>query len=103
MPLAAGEELGRLLGMLHRTGPHVFVLSIVSVLAPSCAQKPAVWRDPSSHKVQFATVDEKVKLEVLDWGGRGRPIVLLSGLGNTAHVFDDFASKLTTDYHVYGI
>jgi pimeloyl-ACP methyl ester carboxylesterase len=24
-------------------------------------------------------------------------------LGNTAHVFDDFAPKLTRDYHVYGI
>jgi pimeloyl-ACP methyl ester carboxylesterase len=108
MTFAAGEELGpcevlAFLGMLRRTGRHVFVLLIVSVLARSWAQKAAVWRDPSSHKVQFATVDEKVKLEVLDWGGRGRPLVLLSGLGNTAHVFDDFASKLTPDYHVYGI
>jgi pimeloyl-ACP methyl ester carboxylesterase len=36
-------------------------------------------------------------------GGSGRPIVLLAGGGNTAHVFDDFAPKLTTHYHVYGI
>jgi non-heme chloroperoxidase len=28
---------------------------------------------------------------------------LLAGLGNTAHVFDDFATKLTPAYHVYGI
>jgi len=42
-------------------------------------------------------------LEVLDWGGSGRPIVLLAGGGNTAHVFDDFAPKLTAHYHVYGI
>jgi pimeloyl-ACP methyl ester carboxylesterase len=48
-------------------------------------------------------VDENVKLEVLDWGGSGRPLVLLAGLGNTAHVFDDFAPKLTSEYHVYGI
>jgi len=40
-------------------------------------------------------VDDNVKLEVLDWGGTGRPLVLLAGLGNTAHVFDDFAPKLT--------
>jgi non-heme chloroperoxidase len=53
--------------------------------------------------VQFVTVDGNVKLEVLDWGGTGRSVVLLSGLGNTAHVFDDFAPKLTTDYRVYGI
>jgi pimeloyl-ACP methyl ester carboxylesterase len=42
-------------------------------------------------------------LEVLDWGGSGRPIVLLAGGGNTAHVFDDFAPKLTAYHHVYGM
>jgi pimeloyl-ACP methyl ester carboxylesterase len=40
---------------------------------------------------------------VLDWGGRGRRIVLLAGGGNTAHAFDEFAPKLTANYHVYGI
>jgi pimeloyl-ACP methyl ester carboxylesterase len=49
------------------------------------------------------TVDKDVKLEVLDWGGSGRPVVLLTGLGNNAHVFDKFAPKLTASYHVYGI
>jgi non-heme chloroperoxidase len=67
------------------------------------AQGTAAWRDPSPHMVQFVTVDKDVKLEVLDWGGKGRPIVLLAGLGDTAHVFDEFAPKLTPEYHVYGI
>jgi len=40
---------------------------------------------------------------VLDWGGSGRPLVFLAGLGNTAHIFDDFAPKLAGRYHVYGI
>jgi pimeloyl-ACP methyl ester carboxylesterase len=40
---------------------------------------------------------------VLDWGGSGRPVVLLAGGGNTAHVFDEFAPKLTANYHVYGV
>jgi non-heme chloroperoxidase len=48
-------------------------------------------------------VDKDVKLEVLDWGGSGRPLVLLTGLGNSAHIFDQFAPKLTAGYHVYGI
>ena len=60
-------------------------------------------RDESPHTVHFVTVDSNIKLEVLDWGGSGRAIVLLAGLGNTAHVFDDFAPKLTGTYHVYGI
>ena len=42
-------------------------------------------------------------MEVLDWGGSGRPLILLAGGGNTAHIFDDFAPKLTSRYHVYGI
>jgi pimeloyl-ACP methyl ester carboxylesterase len=53
--------------------------------------------------VQFVAVDENVQLEVLDWGGSGRPIVLLAGLGNTAHVFDEFAPKLTNLGHVYAL
>lgn len=40
---------------------------------------------------------------MLDWGGAGRPVVLLAGGGNTAHVFDDFAPKLAAHCHVYGI
>jgi pimeloyl-ACP methyl ester carboxylesterase len=53
--------------------------------------------------MRFVSVEKNVQLEVLDWGGTGSPIVLLAGGGNTAHVFDDFAPKLTTDRHVYGI
>jgi hypothetical protein len=64
----------------------------------------AAWPiDPSPHKVQFVAVGSGVKLEVLDWGGSGPPVVLLAGLGNTAHIFDRFAPKLTAWYHVYGI
>jgi hypothetical protein len=43
------------------------------------------------------------QLEVLDWGGRGRALVLLAGSGNTAHVCDEFAPRLTDCCHVYGI
>jgi pimeloyl-ACP methyl ester carboxylesterase len=59
--------------------------------------------DRTPHSAQFVTVDNNVKLEVLDWGGLGRPLVLLAGLGGTAHGFDQFALKLIPSYHVYGI
>src|SRR5262245_30863315 len=68
------------------------VLAFLGVLLFS--QKPTVWRDPAAHKIQFVTVDKDVRLEVLDWGGSGRPIVFLSGLGATAHIFDEFAPKI---------
>jgi non-heme chloroperoxidase len=75
----------------------------VSLAGRLSAQKAVPWHDPSPHTIQFITVDENVKLEVLNWGGTGRPLVLLAGLGNTAHSFDEFAPKLAVEYHVYGI
>ena len=69
----------------------------------ACTQAPASWHDPSPHRVQFVTVEQGVQLEVLDWGGSGRNVVLLAGSGNTAHVFDEFAPQLAAFCHVYGI
>src|SRR5579862_7034181 len=65
--------------------------------------KSVTWKDPSLHKTLAVKVETNVELEVLDWGGSGRPIVLLPGLGMTAHVFDVFAEKLAGPFHVYGI
>jgi non-heme chloroperoxidase len=67
------------------------------------ATPDTAWKDLSPHTTYFVTVDKDVKLQVLDWGGSGRPVVLLTGLGDTAHQFDRFAPKLTGAYHVYGI
>jgi non-heme chloroperoxidase len=80
------------------------VFAVFVVLAV-CAysQQSVSWRDASPHTVRFVTVEENVRLEVLDWDGAGRSVVLLAGGGNTAHVFDQLAPKLATDYHVYGI
>ena len=85
---------------------HRFVASLlVSLfwLTSALGQEPAVWHDPSPHQVHFVTAEEGVQLEVLDWGGSGRPVVLLAGSGLTAHIFDDLAPKLTSVCHVYAI
>lgn len=79
--------------------------SIIMIALPMAlySQQSVPWRDPSPHAIHFVTVDKDVRLEVLDWGGLGRPVILLPGGGDTAHVFDEFASKLTANYRVYGI
>lgn len=59
--------------------------------------------DTSSHRIELVPVENGVKLEVLDWGGSGRPLIFLAGLGFDAHVYDTFAPKFTSGYHVYGI
>ena len=79
------------------------LLLVALTAAAIAAAQPAPWRDPSPHQIRFVTVDEGVELEVVDWGGSGRSIVLLAGSGNSAHVFDDVAPKLTDCCHVYGI
>jgi pimeloyl-ACP methyl ester carboxylesterase len=67
------------------------------------ATPKTTWKDPSQHTVQFVTVEDNVKLEVLDWGGAGRPLVFIPGGGATAHNYDIFAPKFISKYHVYGI
>jgi len=59
--------------------------------------------DSTPHKVQMVTVEPGVRLEVLDWGGSGRPLIFLAGAGDTAHRFDGFAPQFTKRHHVYGI
>jgi pimeloyl-ACP methyl ester carboxylesterase len=63
----------------------------------------AVWRDSAKHEATSITVDKGVKLEVLDFGGQGSPILLLAGLGATAHSFDELAPMLAGKHRVVAI
>ena len=66
-------------------------------------QQDASWTDPSPHRVSMVTVAPDVRLEVLDWGGAGPPLVFLSGLQDVAHGFDDFAPRFTDHFHVVAL
>jgi len=44
-----------------------------------------------------------MRLEVLDWGGKGPAIVFLAGSGGTAHIYDDLAPQLADRFRVLGI
>lgn len=80
---------------------HRFATFILSLAAATLSgQQPDSYPRP---RVQFVDVEPDVRLEVVDWGGNGRSVVLLAGGGDTAHVYDQFAPKLTPDYHVFGI
>lgn len=75
----------------------LFLLFWLSLCLAAFAQ------DHSEHQVRMIEVEPGVTLEVLDWGGSGEPIVLLTGLGDNAHVFDDFAYQFRDDHRVLGI
>jgi pimeloyl-ACP methyl ester carboxylesterase len=79
------------------------VLCVLLAGTKSGWPQPAEWKDASTHAATFIAVDDGVQLEVLDWGGSGTPVVLLAGLGDTAHVFDDFAPMLTARHRVLAV
>jgi pimeloyl-ACP methyl ester carboxylesterase len=84
-----------------RTLTIAFLLPLLSCVLIS-TQSPAQFQDNSAHQIQFISIAPDVRLEVLDWGGTGRPVVFLAGY-LTAHAYDDIAPKLTATAHVYGI
>lgn len=63
----------------------------------------ALWRDTAKHEATSITVDQGVQLEVLDFGGQGPPILLLAGLGATAHSYDELAPMLAQKHRVVAI
>src|SRR5688572_2385024 len=103
--LLAGKPLG--LPPFRPMRATLFIVGLAVLGAPALAlrsgsQSNAAWRDPSPHQVRRVTVDSSIQLEVLEWGGSGLPVVLL-GCYLSAHMYDEFAPKLTNQFRVYGI
>jgi pimeloyl-ACP methyl ester carboxylesterase len=65
----------------------------------SAAANPAPWTDPSPHRQGFVT-GNGARLDYLDWGGSGPPLILVHGNGQNAHVFDDLAVALGGEFRV---
>jgi len=79
----------------------ILMSSLVSVCV--AGQTRTEWVDPSPHTLRFVRVDPDVSIEILDWGGTGPAMVLLAQLGQTAHIYDDWAPRLARTYRVLGI
>jgi len=73
---------------------------LLSLLLSAQAPAPAI--DLSPHDEQFVEVNG-ARLEYLDWGGTGPVLLLLPGLGSSAHVFDRLALQFTERFHVIGL
>lgn len=69
----------------------------------SASPLPIAWHDPTAHTVQFVTVPDGARIEVVDWGGQGEPLVFLAGLEDAAHMYDEFAPRFTNAFHVIGL
>jgi len=84
-------------------GQQIRITVFALIACAAFAQNGPPAQGETALKTQFVAVQPDVKLEVLDWRGTGRNLVLLAGLGSTAHVFDSLGPKLAAHYHVIGI
>jgi pimeloyl-ACP methyl ester carboxylesterase len=74
----------------------------MSLAAGIVATLAAQTTDPSPHKISIVTV-AGVRVPYLDWGGTGPALVFIAGMGNSPHVFDNFAPRFTKDYRALGV
>jgi non-heme chloroperoxidase len=65
--------------------------------------RQSVWHDTARHETSSISVDQDVQLEVLDFGGQGSPVLLLAGLGATAHSYDELAPLLAQKHRVFAM
>jgi non-heme chloroperoxidase len=89
------DASGKVTGMIiHQSG--------LDVPAPKINSSSEAPSDKSPHKSMFITANG-IKMNYLDWGGTGDVLILLAGLGNDAHVFDEIAPSFTDKFHVIGL
>jgi non-heme chloroperoxidase len=60
------------------------------------------WSDPSPHRSETVTVNN-IALHYLDWRGEGEPLLFLHGLGDSAHIFDGLAPRLSDKFRVLAL
>lgn len=94
-----------LMWLLSQPGQAVdtFGKSVGSPLAGLKPMRHQACYETSRHNKHRVQVEPGVFVEVLDWEGKGEPLVLLAGLGNKAHMFDDVAYQFTDRFRVLGI
>jgi pimeloyl-ACP methyl ester carboxylesterase len=66
------------------------------------APADTAWPDPAPHRAGYA-ISGGVRIHYLDFGGSGEPLVFLTGLGSSAHIFDDLAPRFTDKFRVVAI
>ena len=92
--------VGALEGMIRR---RITASTLVLVTALSIGSIGVRAQDVPASRTRLIRVADSVQLEVVDWGGNGPILIMLAGLGHTAHVFDGFVHRLTPHLHVLGI
>jgi pimeloyl-ACP methyl ester carboxylesterase len=69
---------------------------VLTFTSPAFAQGQ-VFEPVSTHEIE---VETGVTLHVVDWGGKGEPLLFLPSWASTSHIFDVFAPRFTNAHHV---
>ncbi len=80
----------------------VLLISVVFSLMLNIAHSMNI-EGENAHEIHFVEMEDTIKLEVIDWGGKGIPLVFLAGLTLNAHTFEHIAHKFTNSHRVIGI
>ena len=80
-------------------------VAIASLSLTACGSQDGLkmeWQDVSPHVDAFIVLED-VRLNYLDWGGDGPPLVLLAGSWASPHAFDDLGARLSEDFRVVAL
>ncbi len=75
------------------------LIAITALLTLSLLSQAALAQDASPHEEHFVEANG-IRIQYLDWGGEGEPLVMLTGYGTAAHTFDDLAPRFTDQFRV---
>lgn len=67
------------------------------------AFSPALAAENRPYRATRFIVANGVKLNYVDWGGKGETLLLLPGFGNDGYVFDPIAHRFTDRFHVLAL
>jgi pimeloyl-ACP methyl ester carboxylesterase len=74
----------------------------VTILSLLWGQRLCAQADTSPHSERQVKIND-VTLHYLDWGGQGEPLVLLTGYGASAHIFDALATRFNDTFRVIAL
>jgi non-heme chloroperoxidase len=77
----------------------VWLLTAAALLTILPNPDRAAGSEPAS---RFLTVNG-ARLEYLEWGGQGTPLVFIAGLGDTPYIYNDLAPEFRSRYRCFGL
>lgn len=98
MPPTLARRNRRIVAVLQLAGVALAIV-VGSAQSQTKTAHSAAGKSPAS---RFVAVNG-ARLEYLDWGGKGPPLLFLAGLGGTAHIFSDLAPEFVSSHRCIGL